>query len=136
MLEHKKGLEKPIFSRSIEMLFHAYFNNKMMILLMMIEHPMIARDVLSIERQKLFLHDLYHHFLPSHMPVKYHHAFRWLGLFFEKFPDVGPSKIARATEMVALIYEAFDMKLEPRLVATRIAREKLGPNGHRSKDKS
>ncbi len=133
MLEDKKSANKAVFSRDFETLFQAYFNNKMMVLLMMIEHPMIARDAISIERQKLFLHDLYHHFLPSHMPSRYHHAFRWLELFFEKFPDIGPAKIHRATQMVALIYEAFGMRLEPRLVATRIEKEGSGSKRLRNK---
>lgn len=111
--------------KKLEHLFWAYFNNKMTVLLMLIEHPVIARRALSPEKQKAFLFDLYHHFLPSDSDRKYHHAFRWLERFLNQYPEVHYREIAKAIQMVALIYEAFGRKLHPRLEAIRLEREQL-----------
>ena len=107
-------------------LFLAYFNNRMMILLMMIEHPETSRKALSIERAKFFLEDLYHHFLPPHCEAKYRRAFEWLFRFLEIFPQVTPRRIYRAIQMVGLIYEAFGLQLPPRLEALRLEKEGMG----------
>ena len=112
-------------TRNLGTLFKAYFNNKMTILLMMIEHPLIARSVLSVEKQKVFLHDLYHHFLPQNVPMKYHHAFRWLNGFLNWYPEVSPKQIHTAIKMIALIYEALGFRLDKRLEAVRIEKESL-----------
>lgn len=108
----------------LEHLFWAYFNNKMTILLMMIEHPEIARSVLSAEKQKAFLHDLYHHFLGCGAPKKYHRAFQQLNAFLDRYPNVNYKEIYRAIKMVSLIYEAFGRKLDSRIEAIRIEKEK------------
>lgn len=126
MILTKLFQKEEVGMKNLEPLFWAYFNNKMMILLMMIEHPVIAKSVLSVEKQKAFLSDLYHHFLPPHTPSKYHHAFKWLGLFLDRYPDVGPRRIHQAIEMVGRIYEAFGLKLDKRLEAVRIEREMIG----------
>ena len=107
----------------LEDLFWAYFNNKMTVLLMVIEHPAIASSVLKPEKQKIFLQDIYHHFLSSRADRKYHRAFRWLNCFFDRYPDIGCKQIYRAIRMVGLIYEAFGRKLNPRLEAIRLERE-------------
>ena len=112
--------------KDLSSLFRAYFQNKMMILLLMIEHPVISRSALAVEKQKMFLHDLYHHFLPLGTPPKYHRVFRWLNLFLDRYPDVSPRRTYRAIEMVGLVYEAFGMKLHERMEAVRIERESLG----------
>lgn len=104
-------------------LFKAYFNNRMTVLLMMIEHPEISRDVLSVERQKFFLKDLYHHLLPSPCPVKYRRAFQWLFRFLDAFPKVSPWRIYLAIEMVGIIYDAFGLELPKRMEAVRLERE-------------
>lgn len=107
----------------LEELFRAYFNNRMSILLMMIEHPEISRHVLSVERQRFFLSDLYHHFLPPRCDLKYRHAFEWLFRFLEAYPDVAPRRIYRAIGMVGWVYEAFGLELPNRLEAARLNRE-------------
>src|SRR3990167_1891124 len=74
--------------KKLEDLFWAYFNNKMTVLLMMIEHPEITRSVLSVEKQRAFLKDMYHHFLPTGADPKYHRAFRGLDAFLARYPDI------------------------------------------------
>lgn len=114
---------KPEKMENLEHLFWAYFNNKMMILLMMIENPLLTKSVLSVEKQKLFLHDLYHHFLPSKTERKYHRAFKWLRLFLERYPDVPFRLTQRAIRMIAIIYEGFGLKLEKRVESMRMGND-------------
>lgn len=99
---------------NLEPLFWAYFNNKMMILLMMIQNPMLTKSIRSVERQKMFLHDIYHHFLPPRVERKYHRAFKWLRMFLERYPDVTSNRNQRAIRMVKMIYEGFGLKFENR----------------------
>ena len=115
--------EKVIARGKLPELFQAYFNNRMMILLMMIEHPEISRDVLSVERQRFFLHDLYHHFLPPHCELKYRRAFEWLFGFLDRFPRVTPQRIYQALQKVHLIYEVFGFELPRRMESGRLERE-------------
>lgn len=127
----KKGQEKGIKDRllaggKLKELFLAYFNNRMMILLMMIEHPETSRKAISIERAKFFLEDLYHHFLPPKCESKYRRAFEWLFRFLEIFPQVTPERIYRAIQMVGLIYEAFGLELPQRFEALRLEKEGMG----------
>lgn len=118
--------EKRIAQGKLAELFQAWFNNRMMILLMMIEHPEISRDVLSVERQGFFLHDLYHHFLPPHCEAKYRRAFEWLFKFLDIFPSVTPRKIYQAIQKVRLIYEIFGFAPPQRMEASRLEREGMG----------
>ena len=110
-----RGIVNEVYEKNLQALFWGYFNNKMILLLLMIERPDMQRSVRAVEKQKVFLHDLYHHFLPSAAPLKYHRAFRWLNLFLDRYPDVGAKAAARAVKMVSVIYEAFGFDLEKRL---------------------
>lgn len=119
--------------KGLEDLFWAYFNNKMMMLLLMIEHPFFRRDPVCVAKQKAFLDDLYHHFLPQGSAVRYRRAFQWLQLFLDRYPDFGPARAHRAVEMVERIYEVFGLKLERRLSTERIERETPGLSDKRRK---
>lgn len=121
--EEKETKNRLLAGGKLKELFLAYFNNRMMILLMMIEHPETSRKAISIERAKFFLEDLYHHFLPPHCETKYRRAFEWLFCFLEVFPQVTPQRIYRAIRMVGLVYEAFGLELPKRLEAIRLERE-------------
>lgn len=116
----------PLAGGKLPELFQAYFNNRMMILLMMIEHPEISRDAFSVSRQKFFLEDLYHHFLPPHAESKYRRAFEWLFRFLEIYPEITPQKIYKAIQMVSLIYEVFGLDLPKRSEAIRLEMEGMG----------
>lgn len=121
----KKNPVIPIAGGELEEIFTAYFNNRMMVLLMLVEHPGISRDVLSVERQRFFLKDLYHHFLPSGCPSKYRKAFEWMFRFLDIYPDITPRRIYQAIQMIELIYEAFGLELPKRAEAVRLERESL-----------
>ena len=129
MSQIKKTPVVPLAGGQLEELFTAYFNNRMMVLLLLIEHPGISRDVLSVRRQRFFLEDLYHHFLPSGCPSRYRKAFEWLFRFLDIYPDVTPRRIYEAIRMVGLIYEAFGLELPQRIEAVRL--EKEGSKGER-----
>lgn len=126
----KKGL---LAGGKLNELFLGYFNNRMTVLLMMIEHPGIARNLNSVARQRFFLEDLYHHFLPPHCEAKYYRAFEWLFLFLKRYPFVSPRRIYRALQMVGLVYEAFGLELPPRIEAVRLEREGMTRNVKRKK---
>ena len=123
---------KALAGGELEELFLAYFNNRMTVLLMMIEHPEISRDVLSIQRQRFFLDDLYHHFLPSKCPTKYRRAFEWLFGFLKVFPNIPPRRIYAAIRMVSLVYEAFGLELSKRVEAVRLEREGMADRRKRN----
>jgi len=110
----RKIAGKALDGGKLEQHFLAYLNNRMSVLLMMIEHPGIRREAQSILRQRYFLEDLYHHFLPSECPLRYRRAFEWLFRFLKVFPDVSPRGIGTAQYMVGLVYEAFGMELSLR----------------------
>ena len=127
----KERAEDRLAGGQLAELFRAYFNNRMMILLMMIEHPEISRDVLSVERQRFFLLDLYHHFLPPHRASKYRHAFQWLFRFLKIYPDIAPRQIYQAIQMVSLVYEVFGIELPKRAEAVRLEREGVAKNAQK-----
>lgn len=133
MSKVRRETVEPLAGGRLEELFRAYFNNRMMILLMMIEHPEISREVLSVDRQKFFLNDLYHHFLPSHCPSRYRRAFEWLFGFLDRYPDITPRMIYRAIHMVSLVYEVFGLELPKRVEAVRLEREGIGGKRHAQK---
>ena len=119
----RKIADKALAGGELEELFTAYFNNRMTSLLMMIERPEISREVLSVERQRFFLEDLYHHFLPSKCPTKYRWAFRWLFRFLDIYPDIPSRRIYTAIRMVGFVYETFGLELAPRIESVRLERE-------------
>lgn len=105
----KQAVEK---RERLENLFKAYFNNKMMILLMIIENPSFAKCQYAIEKQKYFLDDIYRHFFDGALCRHYHWAFRWLFAFLDIYPNWSPDKRVRAVEMISHIYTSlgFDFK--------------------------
>jgi hypothetical protein len=126
MRHTRQDLVKPLAGGLLEELFVAYFNNRMTVLLMMIEHPELKRRTLSVEHARFFLHDLYHHFLPPGCPAQYGHAFEWLLRFLDVYPDVTPHRIYEAIGRVGLVYECFGLELPKRVEAVRLEREGMG----------
>ena len=129
-MAHTKKKES-LAGGNLNELFLGYFNNRMTVLLMMIEHPGIRRNITTVARQRFFLEDLYHHFLPPHCELRYYHAFEWLFLFLKRYPKVAPQEIYRALQMVRLIYEVFGLELPPRIEAIRLEREGMTRNDKR-----
>ena len=107
----QKAEQRQVGAEQLESFFYAYLRNKIMIFLLMVRDPSVAAGHLSVEKQKAFFHDLYHHFLPQNVPMKYHHAFKWIGLFLDRYPDLGPVRIDRAMDMAGLVCEVFGENL-------------------------
>ena len=74
--------------------------------------PEIAKSFSSIEKEKISLQDIHHHFLPFGAPSKYHHAFKWLSLLLDRYPHFESSHVHKAVRMIKLIYEAFGYHLD------------------------
>ena len=121
--ESGAGPEGLLAGGKLEDYFRAYLNNRMMVLLMMVEHPVVGRGALAVERQRFFLNDLYHHFLPPHCEPKYRRAFEWLFRFLNIYPDAPPRRIYQAIRMIGLVYEVLGLEPPKRLEAERLERE-------------
>lgn len=94
----------------IKDLFQGWFNNRMMVILMAIQHIRAMDPKMKIGVE-LFLHDVEHHFTSPHGPEAVRHAFRYLKDYFSLYPVVEVAESEKAIEMVGRIYEALGMEL-------------------------
>ena len=88
--------------------FHGWFNNRMCLLLMMIENVK-PRDLRSIFKLEFFLDDIEHHFIPTHSSRYVWGAFRYLKRFLRLYPRIKTRHLAVALKMTFRIYEAVGM---------------------------
>ncbi|OGW80431.1 MAG: hypothetical protein A3G33_02355 [Omnitrophica bacterium RIFCSPLOWO2_12_FULL_44_17] len=92
-------------------LFKGWFNNKMMIILMMSQYPHLRRKQSGIAGQIAFFYDLEHHYLiEGERRRMCRNAIRWLKAFFKVYPvriSVGRSR--KALVMVVRIYQSFGL---------------------------
>ncbi len=95
---------------NLEALFKAYFNNKMTVFLMMIENPALVKNPSVIEKQKIFLTDIYRHFLSGAFCRRYGRAFRWLLVFLEIYPHWTQNRRRAAVRMAGRIYESLGIQ--------------------------
>lgn len=61
----------------IESIFRAWFNNRMTVILMLMQHSRL-RDSRTMMKIEFFLNDIEHHFVDSHAPKHLWDAFRYL----------------------------------------------------------
>ena len=85
-------------------IFKAYFNNKMTVILFLLQKRMHEQELLTTLRAEIFFDDLFHHMLKREYQKKYHRVFQWLKLFFRRFPYVKPVQKRKAIEYVSLVY--------------------------------
>lgn len=111
-----KGLDRfefvPQDPASAGLLFKGFFNNKMTIILLMLQKKKIAPDSLMSLKAVTFFEDLYHHMLPSKFQTSHRRVFQWLTLFFRRFPYVKPVQKRKAIEYLGLVYQMFGLKLD------------------------
>ncbi len=111
-----RNLPKPRFralgKEETKDLFQAYFNNKMTIILLMLQKRNPTPDSLASLKAGVFLEDLYHHMLRSEYQQKYGRVFKWLRHFFRRFPYVKPVQKRKAIEYLGLVYQMFGFKLK------------------------
>ncbi len=93
-------------------IFKAYFNNKMTVILLLLQKRRVEPDSYSSLRAVLFFDDLYHHMLPSEYQRDYGKAFKWLRLFFKRFPYVKVSQRKKALVYMQIVYQLFGMELK------------------------
>lgn len=92
-------------------IFKAYFNNKMTVILLLLQKRRVEPDSYSSLRAVLFFDDLYHHMLSSTHQRDYGKAFKWLCLFFKRFPYVKASQRKKVLAYMKIVYQLFGMEL-------------------------
>lgn len=98
----------------LSMLFHGYFNNKMTLLVFLIQ---IKRHRLNEKSAQLacgFLDDMYRHMLPERLQKKYRLVFLWLKKFFLRLPDVTAEQRSKASRFIRSLYDVFGVNLNTR----------------------
>jgi hypothetical protein len=106
---------RPLGKEETRDLFVAYFNNKMTIILLMLQRRMPGTGALAALKAQIFLDDLYHHMLRSEYQQHYGRVFQWLGIFFMRFPNVKPVQKRKAIAYLGLVFRMFGLKLDPNI---------------------
>ncbi len=96
----------------ISQLFIGYFNNKMTLLIFLIQARSVRPNPELIETIVRFLDDLFRHMLEVRLQKRYRLPLKWLKLFFRKLPDVSIYQRDRARYFIRAIYDAFGLHLK------------------------
>lgn len=91
-------------------LFKAYFNNKMTVILLMLQRQKHDPDSLGAMKAVIFMDDIYHHLIKSEYQQRYRKVFKWLCMFFRRFPYVKPVQKRKAIEYIKIVYEMMGIK--------------------------
>lgn len=104
--------EAELNDQSARDIFKAYFNNKMTVILLLLQKRRVEPDSYGSLRAVLFFDDLYHHMLSSAHQRDYRNAFKWLRLFFKRFPYVKMLQRKKALAYMKIVYQLFGMELK------------------------
>ena len=96
----------------ISHLFKNYFNNKMTLLLFLVQMRGIKPNPKLAETAGGFLEDLFRHMLEGALRKRYRLVFKWLKRFFLKLPDVSVHQRDKARNFIRAIYDAFGLHLK------------------------
>ena len=88
-------------------LFKGYFNNKMTVLIFLIQVKRHIPEARAVNGVCCFLDDLYHHMLADSKQKRFRRVFVWLKRFVQKLPNVKVSQRGRALDFVRALYEVF-----------------------------
>ena len=88
-------------------LFKGFFNNKMTVLVFLIQAKQHKPEAGVVNGVCCFLDDLYHHMLADSKQKRYRRVFFWLKRFVRKLPSVKTSQMNSAIEFVKDLYEVF-----------------------------
>jgi len=102
---------EPLTNELARDVFKAYFNNKMTVILLLLQKRKVEPDSYGALKAVLFFDDLYHHMLPSAYQRDYAKAFLWLKLFFRRFPYVKTAQRRKALAYMKIVYQLFGMEL-------------------------
>ena len=96
-------------------LFVGYFNNKMAVLVFLIQAQKHKPDTDVVSSLRLFLDDLFHHMLDGCKQGHYRRVFLWLKRFLAKLPNVQLDQRRRAVRFVQDLYGVFGVHLNSNL---------------------
>jgi len=96
-------------------LFVGYFNNKMAVLVFLIQAQKHKPDTDVVSSLRLFLDDLFHHMLDGCKQGHYRRVFLWLKRFLAKLPNVRLDQRRRAVRFVQDLYGVFGVHLNSNL---------------------
>ena len=88
-------------------LFKGFFNNKMTVLIFLIQAKQHKPEARVVNGVCCFLDDLYHHMLADSKQKRYRRVFLWLKRFVHKLPNVKISQRGRALDFVQDLYDVF-----------------------------
>jgi hypothetical protein len=88
-------------------LFKGYFNNKMTVLVFLIQAKQHKPEAGVINGVCCFLDDLYHHMLADSKQKRYRRIFFWLKRFVRKLPNVKTSQRNSAIDFVQDLYGVY-----------------------------
>ena len=88
-------------------LFKGFFNNKMTVLVFLIQAKQHKPEAGVKSGVCCFLDDLYRHMLKDSKQMQYRRVFIWLKKFVQKLPYVKASQRDRAVDFVKTLYEFF-----------------------------
>ena len=97
--------------RLLGQLFRGYFNNKMTLLVFLIQTKKLRLNEKSSQLACGFLDDMYRHMLPEGLQRKYRLVFLWLKKFFLKLPDVTAKQRNKAIGFIRSLYGIFGVNL-------------------------
>ena len=96
-------------------LFVGYFNNKMAVLVFLIQAQRHNPDSKVISGMCFFLDDLFHHMLADSKQKRYRRVFLWLKRFLQKLPKVRVDQRERAVLFIQNLYDVFGLHLNSNL---------------------
>ena len=88
-------------------LFKGFFNNKMTVLIFLIQAKQHKPEARAVNGVCCFLDDLYHHMLVDAKQKRFRRVFLWLKRFVQKLPNVKVSQRSRALDFVQDLYDVF-----------------------------
>ena len=88
-------------------LFKAYFNNKMTVLIFLIQAKQYNPEARAVNGVCCFLDVLYRYMLADSKRMRYRRVFLWLKRFVQKLPNVKVSQRGRALDFVRALYDVF-----------------------------
>lgn len=98
--------------RTLGRLFAGYLNNKMTLLLFLIQAKGVKPNAVLVATVHSFLDDLYRHMLEGPLQRRYRRVFQWLKIFFSRLPVVSVYQRDRARDFICAIYDAFGLHLK------------------------
>lgn len=98
--------------RKISQLFASYFNNKMTLLLFLVQARKVKPHARLLESVLVFLDDVFRHMFEGRLQRRYRLIFKWLKRFFSKLPDVSMVQRDQARDFIRAIYDALGLHLK------------------------